>query len=51
MGDKKRGCAWLLLTGILVSLALFVTFLFLLPSLLNLDVVKQEVITLAFEDL
>ena len=51
MGDRKRGCAWLLLIGVLVSLALFVTLLFLLPSLLNLDVVKQELITLVSEEL
>ena len=51
MGDKKSGCAWLLLIGVLVSLALFVALLFLLPSLLNLDVVKQEMITLVSEEL
>jgi len=51
MGDRKRGCAWLFLIGVLVSLALFVTLLFLLPSLLNLDVVKDRVIALASEEL
>jgi hypothetical protein len=51
MGDRERGCAWLFLTGVLVGLALFVTLLFLLPSILNLDVVKQRIITLASEEM
>jgi hypothetical protein len=51
MGVRRRGCAWLFLIGGLAGVALFVTFLFLLPSLLNLDVVKDRMIALAFEEL
>ena len=51
MGDRKRGLAWLFLIGVGSLIALFVAFLFLLPSILNSDVVKDRMITLASEDL
>ena len=51
MGDRKTGCAWLFLIGGLVSLAFFVTLLFLLPSILSLEIVKQSIISRVSEEL
>jgi hypothetical protein len=49
MGGRRRRCAWLFLMCAAGCVALFVAFLFLLPSLLNLEIVKARVIALASE--